>query len=107
MPSTNDVRHAVARSTGTTTWTRKDGDEWKIDCLNHKAGTKAPSRGKAWTTGAHPESFCPKCKVIAAGKADKVADDRLPIPTPTTSKKAAAKPAVAAARKTPTSKKAS
>lgn len=86
-------RHAVARSTGATTWTRKAGDEWKIDCLNHKAATTAPSRGKAWTTGAHPESFCPKCKVIAAGKADRITDERLPIPTAKPARKAAAKKA--------------
>ena len=71
MASSSNVRHAVARSTGATTWTRKEGDDgWKIDCLSHSAATSAPNRGKAWTTGAHPEQWCPKCKAIAAGKGE-------------------------------------
>jgi len=76
----SNIRHAIARSTGATTWTRKDGDEWTSTCLNHGVETTAPNRGKAWTTGSHPEDWCPKCKAIAAGKADKVTGDRLEIP---------------------------
>ena len=49
MPETKTrpVRHAIARSTGATTWTRKDGDEWRSTCLNHGTETTAPNRGKA------------------------------------------------------------
>lgn len=87
------VRHAVARSTGSTTWARKEGDQWKIDCLNHKATTTAPSRGKAWTTGSHPQDFCAKCKQIEAGKLEKITGPRLDLPgtkpTPPPRKKAA------------------
>jgi hypothetical protein len=94
MPSktenTSPVRHAIARTTGTTTWTRKTGEEWTATCLNHDQSTTAPNRAKAWTTGSHPEAFCSKCKGIATGKADKITGDRLDIPAP---KKAPAKKA--------------
>jgi hypothetical protein len=33
--TTSPVRHAIARPTGETTWTRKDGDIWRSTCLNH------------------------------------------------------------------------
>lgn len=87
------VRHAVSRSTGTTTWTRKDGDEWRTTCLNHAAETTASARGAAWKNGSTPSSFCPKCKVIVAGKAEKITTGRLDLPTPTTKKAAAKSPA--------------
>ena len=99
MASSNNVRHAIARSTGATTWTRKDGDEWKVTCLNHGAETTAPNRGVAWKTGSHPQDFCPKCKAIAAGKGDKITGDRLDIPT---AKKATRK--AAPKKPTPTTK---
>ncbi len=36
MPATETrVCHAVSRSTGATTWTRSDGDQWRTTCLNH------------------------------------------------------------------------
>lgn len=91
MPaSSNNVRHAVSRSTGATTWTRKDGDEWKTTCLNHGTETTAPSRGVAWKNGSTPAQFCPKCKAIAADKAEKITSPRLDLPTPAP-KKAAVK----------------
>lgn len=102
--ASNSVRHAVARTTGSTTWTRKDGEEWKIDCLNHGATTTAPNRGKAWTTGSHPQDWCPKCKAIAAGKAAKITGPRLDLPTPTTEGKAAPKTAAKPAATKPTTK---
>ena len=101
MASTTNVRHAVSRSTGATTWTRKEGDEWRTTCLNHKAETTAPNRGAAWKNGSTPANFCAKCKAIVAGKAEKITGDRLEIPakkapakkpTPTTNKRAATKP---------------
>lgn len=100
------VRHAVSRSTGATTWTRKDGDEWRTTCLNHGAETTASARGQAWKNGSTPANFCPKCKAIVAGKVDKITEGRLDLPTikggakkaattktaaPTASKKAATK----------------
>jgi hypothetical protein len=100
MPSnakTSPVRHAVSRSTGATTWTRKEGDEWKTSCLNHATETTAPSRGVAWKNGSTPAQFCPKCKAIVAGKAEKITGPRLDLPTPT--KKAA--PKTPAAKPTP------
>jgi hypothetical protein len=102
MPASNNVRHAVSRSTGTTTWTRKDGDEWKTTCLNHSAETTAPNRAVAWKNGSTPAQFCPKCKAIVAGKADKVTGPRLDLPTPTPTKAAAKK--TASAKGTPARK---
>ncbi|MFC7494539.1 MULTISPECIES: hypothetical protein [unclassified Nocardioides] len=99
MPATANTRHAVSRSTGATTWTRKEADEWKTTCLNHGAETSAPNRGAAWKNGSTPAQFCPKCKSIAAGKAEKLAVGLLDLPTPTTKK--AAKPA---SKKTPVKK---
>ena len=82
MPETsNRDRHAVSRSTGATTWTRKDGDEWRTTCLNHGSETTATSRGPASKNGSTPANFCPKCKAIVAGKADKITGDRLDLPT--------------------------
>jgi hypothetical protein len=77
----NAVRHAVSRSTGSTTWTRKEGDEWKTTCLNHGTETTAKARGQAWKNGSTPATFCPKCKAITSGKLEKITGDRLPIPT--------------------------
>lgn len=99
------VRHAVSRSTGATTWTRKDGDEWRTTCLNHQAETTATARGQAWKNGSTPANFCPKCKAIAAGKAEKITGPRLDLPT-STQQEAAKKPATKAAH-TPAAKKAS
>ena len=93
MPATNNTRHAVSRSTGATTWTRKEGDQWKTTCLNHKAETTAPNRGAAWKNGSTPAQFCPKCKAVTEGKADKLAAGLLDLPTPTPAKKAPAKKA--------------
>ncbi len=92
MPATANTRHAVSRSTGATTWTRKDGDTWKTTCLNHAAETTAPNRGAAWKNGSTPAQFCTKCKAIASGKADKLAVGLLDLPTPTAKKSAAKKP---------------
>ena len=82
MPASNNVRHAVSRSTGTTTWTRKEGDEWKTTCLDHSAETTAPNRATAWKNGSTPAQFCRKCKAIVAGKAEKVTGPRLDLPAP-------------------------
>lgn len=82
------VRHAVSRSTGATTWTRKDGDEWRTTCLNHETDTTASARGQAWKNGSTPANFCAKCKAIVSGKAEKITVGRLDLPT---AKKAAAK----------------
>lgn len=99
MPeNTNQVRHAVSRSTGATTWTRKDGDEWRSTCLNHGAEATATSRAAAWKNGSTPANYCAKCKTIVAGKAAKITGDRLPLPT---AKKAAAKKPTAKATPTP------
>ncbi len=72
----DNIRHAIARSTGATTYAAKGEDDWTVQCLNHGATVAVPNRGKAWTTGSHPQDFCPKCKQIVAGKADKVTGDR-------------------------------
>ena len=90
---TSPVRHAVARSTGATTWTRQDGDTWRSTCLNHGAETTAPNRGKARVTGSQPQNFCAKCKYIAAGKLAKITRPRLDLPAPTAKKAATAKKA--------------
>src|SRR4051812_33145853 len=91
---TPGVRHAISRSTGATTWTRKDGDDWRTTCLDHGAEVTAAARGAAWKNGSTPANFGPKCKSIAAGKLAKITGDRLPIPTAKgTAKKASAKPA--------------
>lgn len=92
------VRHAVSRSTGATTWTRKDGDEWRTTCLNHGTEATATGRGPAWKNGSTPANFCPKCKAIAADKADKITEGKLDVPAPAKRKakeggKAAKKPA--------------
>ena len=71
MPSnakTSPVRHAVSRSTGATTWTRKEGDEWKTSCLNHAAETTAPSRGVAWKNGSTPAQLVAALKAVARGR---------------------------------------
>lgn len=93
MPATSNTRHAVSRSTGATTWTRKDGDTWKTTCLSHRAETTAPNRGAAWKNGSTPAQFCPKCKAITEGKADKLATGLLDLPTtePTPAKRPAPK----------------
>ena len=75
------VRHAISRSTGSTTWTRKDGDEWRTTCLDHGSEVTASARGAAWKNGSTPANFCAKCKAITAGKLGKISGDRLPIPT--------------------------
>lgn len=90
MPATANTRHAVSRSTGATTWTRKEGEVWTTDCPNHGATTTAPYRGAAWKSGSTPAQFCAKCKASAAGKAEKLADGLRDLPTPT-AKKAAPK----------------
>jgi hypothetical protein len=88
------VRHAISRSTGATTWTRKDGDEWRTTCLNHGSEATAKARGAAWKNGSTPATFCAKCKAITSGKLEKITGDRLPIPTAKTgAKKPAAKKA--------------
>ncbi|WP_426241848.1 hypothetical protein [Nocardioides sp. LHG3406-4] len=98
------VRHAVSRSTGATTWTRKDGDEWKTTCLNHEAETAATSRGPAWKNGSTPASFCAKCKALAA-KGEKITGPRLDLPvTKVAAKKASAKPAPKPTAKSATAK---
>jgi hypothetical protein len=89
------VRHAVSRSTGATTWTRKDGNEWRTTCLNHGTETTATARGAAWKNGSTPATFCPKCKAIMAGKAEKITDGRLDLPTPKTAAKKPASKATA------------
>lgn len=87
----DNIRHAIARSTGATTLARKCEDGWTVQCLNHGATVTVPSRGKAWTTDSHPQDFCTKCKPTAAGKADKITGDRLDLPTAKPVKKAAAR----------------
>ncbi|MCP3422969.1 hypothetical protein [Nocardioides pinisoli] len=87
------VRHAVSRSTGATTWTRKDGDEWRTTCLNHGAETTASARGQAWKNGSTPANFCSKCKAIVAGKAEKITEGRLDLPAPKAKKPATKKTA--------------
>ena len=96
--SSTRVRHAVSRSTGATTWTRKDGDEWRTTCLNHGAETTSSARGPAWKNGSTPALFCAKCKSIVAGKLAKITDGRLDLPTPKATNKATpkAKPATTA-----------
>jgi hypothetical protein len=94
MPANATTRHAVCRSTGATTLARKQADgSWDIECLNHGATTTAPNRGGAWKLAPKPEGWCPECKAIAAGKAEKSDDGLLDIPAPApTTKNAAKKP---------------
>jgi len=89
----NAVRHAVSRSTGATTWTRKEGDEWKTTCLSHKTETTAPNRAAAWKNGSTPAQFCPNCALIVSGKAEKLATGLIDLPAPITKKAAPKKPA--------------
>jgi len=97
---TPGVRHAISRST----WTRKDGDEWKTTCLDYRTEVTASARGAAWKNGSTPPNFCAWCKAIAAGKLAKITGDRLPIPTAkgtaekATAKKPATKPATKATK---------
>lgn len=89
MPATTTrVRHAVSRSTGATTWTRKDGDEWKTTCLNHGSETAVAARAAAWKNGSTPALFCAKCKAIASGKADRVTVGLVELPSKQPAKKA-------------------
>jgi hypothetical protein len=107
MPEKNTrVRHAVSRSTGATTWTRKDGDEWKTTCLNHGAETTTSARGPAWKNGSTPANFCAKCRSIVTGKADKIADGRLDLPAPKVTRAKKATTAKPAPKKRATTKKA-
>ena len=102
MPATANTRHAVSRSTGATTYTRKENDEWTTTCLNHKAETTAPNRGAAWKNGSTPAQFCPKCKTIASGKAEKITDGLLDLPATPAKKPAKPAPKKAPAKKTST-----
>ena len=73
MPEkTPGVRHAISRSTGATTWTRKDGDEWNTTCRDHGAAVSATARRAAWKNGSTPANFCAKRKSIASGKLAKI-----------------------------------
>src|SRR5690349_14406366 len=104
---TPGVRHAISRSTGATTWTRKDGEEWKTTCLDHGAEATATARRVAWKNGSTPANCCATCTSIVAGTLEKITGDRLPIPTTkTTTKKAAAKPAPTKPAAKPTATKA-
>ena len=89
MPANSTTRHAVARTTGSTTLANKAEQGWTLLCLNHGTENPQPSRGAVWKAAAHPEAWCPKCKIIAAGKADKITEGLLPVPTPATKKEAA------------------
>jgi hypothetical protein len=101
MPANATTRHAVVRSIGSTTLAQKQEDgSWSLVCLNHRSENPQPSRGLVWKAAAHPEAWCPKCKTIAAGKAEKITDGLLTIPTPTTKKAAPKKPATKAAATT-------
>lgn len=86
MPATKTrVRHAVSRSTGATTWTRKEGDEWRTTCMNHGAETSAAARADAWKNGSTPALFCAKCKAIASGKTERITVGLIDLgPTPNT-----------------------
>lgn len=86
------VRHGISRQTGATTWTRKVEDRWVTTCLNHDAETSADARGPGVEEGLDPGNWCPKCKVIAAGKPDRITGDRLDLPK-TPAEKATAKAA--------------
>jgi len=100
---TDRIRHAVVRSTGATTFARKYGDRWTVSCLNHaNSAQDTDSRTEAWKLASHPQDWCPKCKAIAAGKADKITEGKLDIPklpTKAPAKKAPAKKATAATKK--------
>ena len=97
-------RHAVVRSTGATTWTHKDGDEWKCECLNHGTSTTAPTRAAAWTTGTRPQNWCATCKRIAAGKVERRTDGLLPLPATPTAKAKAGKVTKTASKVAPARK---
>ena len=99
---TDNYRHAVSKQTGATTLAfRADRAQWKVLCMNHGTETTVANRGEAWTTSSHPATFCAKCKAIVAGKAKRITEPRLSLPTPgdkvaaktTTARKAAAKKA--------------
>lgn len=79
---------------------QKAEDGWTLVCLSHGTENPQPSRGAVWKAAAHQEEWCAKWNAIAAGKADKITDGLLPIPT--TTKKAA--PRKAATRKRATAK---
>lgn len=100
MPANATTRHAVCRATGSTTLALKQEDGWSLVCMNHGTENPQPSRGAVWKAAAHPEDWCPKCGLIAKGKADKITDGLVAIPAPkkATPKKPTAKP-VAAAKK--------
>ena len=70
-----------------------------VQCLNHDATVTVPNRGKAWTTGSHPQDFCPKCKAIAAGKAETITGDRLDVPKAKPTRKATTTGTKAASKK--------
>jgi hypothetical protein len=97
MPSNATTRHAVARSTGATTLATKAEEGWTLVCLNHGTENPQPSRGAVWKADVQPEAWCPKCTLIAAGKAEKITDGPLPIPT----KKAAPKKSATRRRRRP------
>lgn len=80
MPATSNTRHAVSRATGATTFVRPVKGVWTATCLNHAQNADAANRTAAWKMGSTPSLFCPKCKAISAGKADKLADGLLPVP---------------------------
>jgi hypothetical protein len=98
MPANANTRHAVARSTGSTTLAAKAEEGWTLVCLNHGAENPQPSRGTVWKAAAHPEGWCPKCALIAKGKAEKITDGLLPVPTTPTAKKTASKKPAAAGK---------
>jgi hypothetical protein len=102
MPANANTRHAVARTSGATTLATKAEEGWSLVCLNHGTENPQPSRGAVWKAAAHPEAWCTKCKAIAAGKAEKITDGLLPIPTPP--KKAAPKKPAAATKAAATTK---
>lgn len=54
MLATNNTRHAVSRSTGATTWTRKEGDTWKTTCLNHDGRDDRAEPGSGLENGSTP-----------------------------------------------------
>ena len=56
MPANATTRHAVARSTGSTTLAAKAEEGWSLTCLNHGTENPQPSRGAVWKAAAHPEA---------------------------------------------------
>ena len=65
----NAVRHAVSRSTGSTTWTRKDGDEWQDDLPQPRGRHDRQGEGRGLEERLDPEQLLRQVQVHRRGEA--------------------------------------